>query len=183
MEVNQVEPEKLASEVDALAKLLRPVHELVEPSKVALEVMQVPPIEIQPAATLMPFWKVEVPVVTLRALVCTPPVKEVVAALVKLLVPEKVLLVVVENQVASDEVDTLLLKVVQSVPARYPLTPAAAAASETAPFEYVRGPLKVVVAVQVGTPLRYERTWPAVAAVVVESAPAPLPYTSEPGAT
>ena len=51
-----------------------------------------------------------------------------------------------------------------------------AAAMDTAPFAYVRGAEKVVVAVHVGMPLRYARTLPAVPAVVVARALAPLPF-------
>ena len=47
----------------------------------------------------------------------------------------------------------------------------------TLPFAYIRPEENVVVAVQVGTPFKYERTYPAVPAVVVARFPDPLPYS------
>lgn len=83
----------------------------------------------------------------------------------------------------SDDDETLLLNVVQSVEARYPLVPEPfACAIETVPFRYVSGPLKVVVLVHVGIPFKSARTCPAVPTDVVARAPDPLPKRTAPEA-
>ena len=51
---------------------------------------------------------------------------------------------------------------------------------DATPAEYVSGDAKVVVEVQVGIPERSASTCPAVPAVVVASADAPLPYRTAP---